>query len=90
MVINMSLSHNYKIKRAVFIVNYEVRSQKADIGIRPPAHRGGAYAPAGRRNGEVGRKKSEFGVRNVEFGKTSINSIHFTFYPLPYALRPMP
>jgi hypothetical protein len=24
-----------------------VRCQKPEIGIRPPAHRGGAYAPAG-------------------------------------------
>jgi hypothetical protein len=30
MVINMSLSHIYKIKRAVFIVNYEVRGQKSE------------------------------------------------------------
>jgi len=39
----------------------ENRGQKADIGIRPPGHRGGAYAPAGSGKAEFGMIKHRAG-----------------------------
>jgi hypothetical protein len=48
--------------------------RRGNNGIRPPAHRGGAYAPAGIGNAECGRLKvegrkqwkSEVGIRKAE------------------------